>query len=170
MLAAAGVTAVYMLSVVVVDQFRIQVGTRPIEELQKGARVGLSVLWSILGAAGFAAGLGAHRPPIRLFGLGLLGLATVKVFLVDLAQLETSYRVLSLMALGALLLISAAVYSTNPTPAVRLAPSGAGVIRRRERADARARSGSPAQGLGTFRTAAAQATNWAWLMPCPIMA
>ena len=56
---------------------------------------------------------------------------------------------------------------TNPTPAVPLAPSGAGVIRRRERADARARSGSPAQGLGTLTAAAAHAMNWAWVMPVP---
>jgi uncharacterized membrane protein len=78
--------------------------------------VGLSVLWSILGAAGFAAGLVAHRPPIRLFGLALLSLATVKVFLVDLAQLDVSYRVLSFVALGFLLLISAAVYSRIQHP------------------------------------------------------
>jgi hypothetical protein len=115
-LAAAGIAAVYMLSIAVVDQFRLQVGTRPLEELQKGAQVGLSVLWSILGAAGFAAGLVAHRPPIRLFGLGLLSLATVKVFLVDLAQLDVSYRVLSFVALGFLLLISAAVYSRIQHP------------------------------------------------------
>ena len=115
-LAVAGIAAVYMLSIVVVDQFRLQVGTRPLEELQKGAHVGLSVLWSILGAAGFAAGLATHRPPIRLFGLGLLSLATVKVFLVDLAQLDVSYRVLSFVALGFLLLISAAVYSRIQHP------------------------------------------------------
>jgi uncharacterized membrane protein len=116
-LAAAGIAAVYMLSIAVVDQFRLQVGTgRPLEELQKEAHVGLSVLWSILGAAGFAAGLVAHRPPIRLFGLALLSLATVKVFLVDLAQLDVSYRVLSFVALGFLLLISAAVYSRIQHP------------------------------------------------------
>ncbi|MFI5259273.1 MAG: DUF2339 domain-containing protein [Candidatus Limnocylindrales bacterium] len=115
-LIAAGVAAIYLLSVAVVDQFRLQVGTRPLEELQKGAQVGLSVLWSILGAAGFAAGLAVHRPPIRLFGLGLLGLATAKVFLVDLAALDVSYRVLSFIALGFLLLISAAVYSRMQRP------------------------------------------------------
>ena len=115
-LLAAGLAAVYLLSVAVVDQFQFQVGSRPLEELQKGAQVGLSVLWSILGAVGFAVGLAAHRPPIRLFGLGLLGLATAKVFLVDLAQLPVEYRVLSFVALGFLLLISAAVYSRIQHP------------------------------------------------------
>jgi hypothetical protein len=110
-LVVAGVTAVYMLSVFVVDQFQLQVGSRPLDELQKSAQVGLSVLWSVLGAAGFAVGLGAHRPPVRLFGLALLAIASLKVFLLDLAALDVSYRVLSLLALGVLLLVSAAVYS-----------------------------------------------------------
>ncbi len=115
-LVAAGITAVYLLSVAVVDQFQLQVGTRPLEDLQKGAQVGLSVLWALLGASGFAIGLGTHRSPIRLFGLGLLGLATAKVFMVDLAALDVAYRVLSLVALGVLLLLSAAVYSRVQHP------------------------------------------------------
>jgi uncharacterized membrane protein len=115
-LLAAGTVAVYLLSVAVVDQFQFQVGSRPLEELQKGAQVGLSVLWSVLGAAGFAAGIASRRPPIRVSGLGLLGLATTKVFLVDLAALDVSYRVLSLVALGFLLLVSAATYSRMQRP------------------------------------------------------
>ena len=115
-LMAAGVAVVYLLSVGVVDHFQVQVGMRPLEELQKEAQVGLSALWSVLGAAAFATGLLARRPPVRLFGLGLLGLATGKVFLVDLAALDVAYRVLSLVALGVLLLISAAVYARMQHP------------------------------------------------------
>jgi hypothetical protein len=122
---AAGVIAVYLLSVGVVDIFQRQVGARPLEELQKEGQVGLSVLWSVLGGIGFATGLRTHRPPIRLSGLALLGIATVKVFLVDLTFLDVAYRVLSLVALGVLLLLSAMVYSrmqhphppTSPKPA-----------------------------------------------------
>ena len=114
---AAGVIAVYTLSVGVVDIFQRQVGARPLEELQKEGQVGLSVLWSVLGGIGFAMGLRTHRPPIRLSGLALLGIATVKVFLVDLTFLDVAYRVLSLVALGALLLISAMVYSRDAAPA-----------------------------------------------------
>jgi uncharacterized membrane protein len=115
-LAGAGVALVYLLSVAVVDQFQLQVASRPLEELQKEAQVGLSALWSIVGAAAFATGLVARRPPIRLFGLALLGLATAKVFLVDLAALDVAYRVLSLVALGVLLLVSAAVYARMQRP------------------------------------------------------
>lgn len=118
-LAIAGIVAVYMLSVGVVDAFQSQLATRPVDDLeglQKSAQVGLSVLWSVLGGIGFAVGLRLHRTPVRLFGLALLGLATVKVFLVDLAALDLAYRVLSLVALGVLLLISALVYARMQHP------------------------------------------------------
>lgn len=121
-LAVGGAAAVYLLSVAVADQFQLQVGTRPLEELQKSAQVGLTVLWSILGAAGFAIGITAHRPEVRIFGLALLGIATVKVFLVDLAALDVAYRVLSLVALGVLLLVSAAVYAHMQRPHGPTAP------------------------------------------------
>ncbi len=121
-LIAGGVAVVYLLSVGVVDHFQLQVGLRPLEELQKEAQVGLSALWSVLGAAGFATGLLARRPPVRLFGLGLLGLATGKVFLVDLAALDVAYRVLSLVALGVLLLVSAAVYARMQHPQGSVSP------------------------------------------------
>jgi hypothetical protein len=124
-LIAAGAAVVYLLSVGVVDQFQLQVAARPLEELQKEAQVGLSALWSVLGAAGFATGLVARGPPIRLFGLALLGLATVKVFLVDLAALDVAYRVLSLVALGVLLLVSAAVYARMQHPRGPVAPNHA---------------------------------------------
>ena len=120
--AVGAVAVVYLLSVAVVDQFQLQVGNRPLEELQKGAQVGLTVLWSMLGAGAFAVGLVTHRAPIRLFGLALLGLATAKVFLVDLAALDVAYRVLSLVALGILLLVSAAVYSRMTHPHGPIAP------------------------------------------------
>jgi hypothetical protein len=121
-LAVGGAAAVYLLSVAVADQFQLQVGTRPLEELQKSAQVGLTVLWSILGAAGFAIGLVTHRPEVRIFGLVLLGIATVKVFLVDLAALDVAYRVLSLVALGVVLLVSAAMYSRMQHPHGPTAP------------------------------------------------
>ena len=113
---AAAVATVYLLSVGLVDVFQRAVGSRPIEELQKEAQVGLSVLWSVLGVVAFGTGLWLHRPPVRLSGLALLGLATVKVFLVDLAALDVAYRVLSLVALGVLLLVSALAYSRTQRP------------------------------------------------------
>jgi hypothetical protein len=119
-----GVIVVYLLSVAVVDAFQRQVGVvvRPLEDLQKEAQVGLSVLWSVLGGAALAIGLLGHRAQVRVFGLALLGLATAKVFLVDLASLDVEYRVLSLVALGVLLLVSAVVFSRVQHPRGPVAP------------------------------------------------
>jgi len=115
-LITAGAVLVYGLSIGLVDVFQRAVGTRPLDDLQKEAQVGLSVLWSVLGGVAFAVGLRMHRTVIRLSGLALLGLATVKVFLVDLAALDVAYRVLSLVALGVLLLVSALVHAQMQRP------------------------------------------------------
>ena len=85
-------------------------------------------------------GLRTHLAPIRRAGLALLGLATAKVFIVDLAALDVAYRVLSLVGLGVLLLVSALVYA-------RLAAArGAGRSRDLIRASAAAPSVSTTAG------------------------
>jgi uncharacterized membrane protein len=113
-----GALAVYLLSVVLVDLFRSEIGRGvATEELAKQAQVVLSVSWTFVGAATLAIALARRMGPARVFGLGLLGLATAKVFVFDLASLDVAYRVLSLVGLGLLLLASAYLYQ-------RLRPAG----------------------------------------------
>jgi hypothetical protein len=118
---AAGVAAVYAVSIAVVDLFQAQVGgTIGVEELQKQAQVALSVLWAVIGALVTVLGLRVRRPALRLSGLGLLGIVTLKVFIVDLAALDITYRVLSFVALGILLLAAAYLYGRmQPDPGRR---------------------------------------------------
>ncbi len=105
---AAAILVVYLLSIGVVDLFQARLGSGVAEEeLAKQAQVALSVLWGVLGVGAFAFGLIADRPRAREAGLGLLALVTAKVLLVDLAALDVAYRVLSLLALGIVLLASA---------------------------------------------------------------
>jgi hypothetical protein len=121
--AIAAVLIIYLLSVGIVDEFQRQVGgERALEELQKQAQVGLSILWSVLGGVGFVAGILWFGHRVRLFSLALLGLATIKVFVVDLASLDAAYRVLSFIGLGILLLASSFAYQ-RLTP--RLTDDGA---------------------------------------------
>lgn len=104
----AAITLVYLLSIGVVDLFQARLsGATAEEELAKQAQVALSVLWGILGAGAFAFGLMTDRPRARQAGLVMLAVVTVKVVLVDLAALDVAYRVLSLLALGIVLLASA---------------------------------------------------------------
>lgn len=108
---AAGIALVYLASIGLVDEFQSWVGTGPaLETIQKQAQVGLSILWATLGAVALLAGILRRTTALRLFGLGLLGLAVVKVFIVDLAALDASYRVISFIVLGVLLLASSFVY------------------------------------------------------------
>jgi uncharacterized membrane protein len=78
------------------------------------------VLWAVIGAAVTVLGLRVRRPGLRLSGLGLLGIVTLKVFIVDLAALDITYRVLSFVALGILLLAAAYLYGRmQPDPGRR---------------------------------------------------
>jgi uncharacterized membrane protein len=109
--ALAAVAGVYLLSVGLVDEFQRRVGgPTALEELQKQAQVGLSILWAVLGVGAFVFGVVRWRATARGIGLALLALATGKVFIYDLASLDAAYRVLSFIGLGILLLVSAYVY------------------------------------------------------------
>jgi len=113
LLLAAGVGLVYLASVLLVDFFQGRVGgPTALEELQKQAQVSVSILWGLIGMAVFLAGIVSWRQGIREGGLGLLGLATAKVFLFDLSYLDVAYRVLSLIGLGLLLLVGAYAYQS----------------------------------------------------------
>jgi hypothetical protein len=125
--ALAAAWGVYLLSIGTVDLFQAQLGgSIALEELQKQAQVALSVLWAVLGASGFVIGLARKMALARLSGLALLGIVTVKVFVVDLAALDVAYRVLSFVALG-LLLLGAAYLSSRLQPGRKDNPSGTGV-------------------------------------------
>ena len=88
-----------------------------VAELHRQSQVALSVVWAILGGVAVAAGLLRSIPPLRWFGLGLLALATAKVFLYDLASLDAVYRVMSFIVLGILLLLSSYAYRRfGPAP------------------------------------------------------
>ncbi|MHA3771361.1 DUF2339 domain-containing protein [Verrucomicrobiota bacterium sgz303538] len=72
---------------------------------------GLTVAWSTLALLTFAAGLGLRERVYRLAGFGILALAISRVFLIDVWRLETLYRILSFLVLGAVLLLLGFVYS-----------------------------------------------------------
>lgn len=103
-LAAAGL--VYLGSAAIVDWWGVYADGTP----RQGGQVALSAYWTLLGVAGLVAGLFRDDRRLRLGGLLLLGLAVLKVFVYDLANLEQIYRVLSFIALGLLLLGSAFAY------------------------------------------------------------
>jgi uncharacterized membrane protein len=105
---AATVGAVYLASVAVVEL---------VGRGQHG-QLALSALWAALGFAGLVAGLVRDARAVRLAGLALLGLAVVKVFVVDLAALASIWRVASFFVIGLVLLAGAFAYQRMRTEAV----------------------------------------------------
>jgi uncharacterized membrane protein len=101
----AAVFAVYLGSVVVVQL----AGSDP-EQATQTSQLTLSAFWAVLGFGALVAGLVRDVRMLRLAGLGLLALAVGKVFIVDLAALESIWRVASFLGLGLLLLAGAFAY------------------------------------------------------------
>ena len=80
------------------------------------SQLSLSGFWGALGFAAIVAGLMRDKRVLRLGGLGVLTLAVGKVFLVDLANLESIWRVGSFLAIGLLLLAGAFAYQRARAP------------------------------------------------------
>jgi hypothetical protein len=71
----------------------------------------LTVAWGLQGVALLAAGFPLNERVLRLQGLVLLLFCILKLFLFDLRNLETVYRILSFVALGVILLAVSWVYT-----------------------------------------------------------
>jgi uncharacterized membrane protein len=82
------------------------------------SQLALSGFWGALGFAAIVAGLIRRTRALRLGGLGVLMLAVGKVFLVDLANLESIWRVGSFLAIGLLLLAGAFAYQRVRIPSL----------------------------------------------------
>ena len=104
---AAATVATYAGSIAVVDFFAARVDPANAEaarEIATQAQVALTIFWVVVGGAAFATGIVRDVAIARGFGLGLLVLATLKLFVVDLAAVDVAYRVLSFIGVGAILL------------------------------------------------------------------
>jgi uncharacterized membrane protein len=97
--------AVYLPSIVIVD-----VTASAEADPGQTPQVLLSAFWAITGLAAVVLGLVRDDVRLRIGGLVLLGVAVVKVFVYDLSELESIYRVLSFIAIGLLLLAGAYAY------------------------------------------------------------
>jgi uncharacterized membrane protein len=104
----AAATAVYLVSVGIVDA----AGASQANGTTQSGQLLLSAFWSVTGLAAIVVGLVRDLRLVRLGGLVLLGIAVVKVFFVDLATLESIYRVASFIALGLLLIACAFAYQS----------------------------------------------------------
>ncbi|SDR18168.1 DUF2339 domain-containing protein [Natronobacterium texcoconense] len=75
--------------------------------------VGVSIAWVLLGLALLAAGFALEVRGLRMLAIGVFGLATAKVFLVDTMDLDTVARTLSFLVLGVVLLVASYAYARS---------------------------------------------------------
>ena len=128
LLGAAGVTALYLASGLVVTPFESgdAVDSALLSAHQQGQMV-LSVFWALAGVGVLVTGLQRDLHALRVAGLALLGVTVAKVFLFDLATLSSMYRVVSFIGLGLLLLAGAFVWQRlrpRNLPDMREVPEG----------------------------------------------
>jgi len=113
---AAGLLFLFVLSVAWTrHQDALEMAARASGRLPDGdvgwrTQAGLSVLWTAYAAVSLAWGFARRNPAVRYAALGLLGLTVLKVFAVDFAAVKTSYRILSFLVLGVVLLLVSLVY------------------------------------------------------------
>ena len=80
------------------------------EGLQNAQNLSLTAVWAIYAVAGLIIGIWKKWRYVRLGSLALLAVPIVKVFVYDVFNLRTSYRIGAFVGLGLLLLASAYLY------------------------------------------------------------
>ncbi|HWB52736.1 MAG TPA: DUF2339 domain-containing protein, partial [Tepidisphaeraceae bacterium] len=73
-------------------------------------QVVLSILWAAIGLAAVFFGFIRKIAPLRYAALTLLGVTLIKILIIDMAQVEAIWRILSFLAVGLLLLAVSYVY------------------------------------------------------------
>jgi uncharacterized membrane protein len=81
--------------------------------LELAKQLSLSVVWALYACGLFVASSVRRLRLLRVMGLVLLSLTTLKVFLVDLSSLERGYRIISFIMLGAILLVVSYLYQRS---------------------------------------------------------
>ncbi len=77
------------------------------------ALMAISLFWGIYAAALMIAGFIRKLPPLRYAAIGLFGLTVAKVILFDLSSLELTYRIVSLIISGLILLGASYLYQRH---------------------------------------------------------
>lgn len=71
----------------------------------------ITVSWSVLASLVLALGFLLRERPYRLLGLAILAASVARIFLVDVWELQTIYRIVSFLVLGGLLVASGFLYN-----------------------------------------------------------
>ena len=113
LLIAASFLSIWIISFEVWQSFsKSLIATAPTsrEGLENAQNLSLTGVWAIYAVAGLIIGIWKKWRYVRIGSLALLVIPIVKVFVYDVFNLETSYRIGAFVGLGLLLLASAYLY------------------------------------------------------------
>jgi len=118
--AAAGIALLWVLSVnwrwnqEAAGRAAIQAGlANTVGDIALRMEIGLSVLWTLYAAATMAWGFVRSSAPLRYAALTLFALTVLKLFTVDLATVNTVYRIFSFLVLGVVLVSVGVLYQKS---------------------------------------------------------
>ena len=112
-IAGDGFTGLAILAILLVagsaevDRYAVQQTAGPVWIVRQ---VGWSIYWALLAVATLVLGFALRQQVLRMVSLGLLGVTLLKVTLIDMSGAGTGWRILSFLALGALLLLTSVLY------------------------------------------------------------
>ncbi len=118
-LASAGLaclTLLYLGSVLIVATFQPSaselnaLGTETSFGIRQQGQAWLSGFWALAALGGVVYGVRRRNAAVRYAALSLLSVAVVKILLFDLTSLDATYRTISFVAVGAMLLLAAFAY------------------------------------------------------------
>jgi uncharacterized membrane protein len=106
LLIAANVLAIVLLCVEAHDYLSHLYHTNRISPgvLRYAQGLSLSIIWAVYATFLIILGIARDYRPIRYMALLLFGITILKVFLIDLSELERFYRIISFLALGIILI------------------------------------------------------------------
>jgi uncharacterized membrane protein len=84
----------------------------------------LSLAWGLYGAALIAAGMARKYAPLRIIGMVILAVTSLKVFFYDLWELGGIYRVIGFLSFGVLLVLVSYLYQNRRTRLAATVPRG----------------------------------------------
>ncbi|MBI2078424.1 MAG: DUF2339 domain-containing protein [Euryarchaeota archaeon] len=76
----------------------------------------IAIAWAALGTIILVAGLVAKRAHLRMAALGVFALVLGRVFIIDLVELDVVVRIITFLAVGALLLVAGFLYARRRGP------------------------------------------------------
>jgi uncharacterized membrane protein len=113
----ANILALVALSAEAVGYFESRRGlgadAAVLRDVELAKQLSLSVVWTLYGAGLLLVGRVRRSRLLRLMALALLGMTTLKVFLLDLSALDRAYRIVSFIVLGAILLAVSYLYQKS---------------------------------------------------------